>query len=254
MSPDELAAATALSKSEREARAKVKDLEVKAAEGAKLEQARALVAEGKHLAAVELLGIDLNAAVAEQLGEVPGAGEAIDPKVAELAKTVEELKASAAERAKRDAEELQARTVEGRKADVAAIVDHVKADPATYPYLSRNPAWVQEAYDTASDLVPKVVEQIKAREGSERPLTAEEKHKLMTAALAQAEEDHAGRAKLYGAPSVALERPNGAVPPRPSARPATFDASMRGGTAQPTNRPKTKLTFSEAKARRRSAN
>jgi hypothetical protein len=254
MTPEELAAATALSKEAREARTRIKELETKAADAELTTKARALVAEGKHLDAVALLGIDLNAAVAEQLGGAPADGAAVDPKVAELAETVKKLEAAATERAKRDAAELQARTAEARKQDVAAIVEHVKAEAVKYPYLARNPAWVQEAYDTASDLVPKVIEQIKAREGAARELTPEEKHRLMEAALLEAEASHAEKAKLYGPSGVALERPGGAAPPRPGARPSTFDASMRGGTATPVTKPKTKLTFSEVKRARRTAN
>jgi uncharacterized protein (DUF885 family) len=241
MTPEELAAATALSKSEREARAKVKELEAKAPDADKLAEARTLVASGKHLAAAELLGIDLNAAVAEQLAVTPADGEEPDPKVKELEETVKKLTQSEAERAKRDAEQMRERVAAARVKDVDTVVEHVKAATDKYPYLARNP-------DGASDAYPKVKERLG------RDLTGEEKHQLMEASLAEAEAQHASKAKLYGATGVDLERNNGAPTPRPSARPSTFDASMRGGTATPVTRPKTKLTFSEVKRARRTAN
>lgn len=244
MTPEELAAATAASKDAREARAKVKELEAPAALVA---QAKALAAEGKHLAAVELLGIDLNAAVAEQLGTA-GDGDDVAPEVKELRETVAKLKENEAQRATREAAELATRTAAAREHDVAQVVEHVKASATKYPYLSRNPAWVAEAYDGAADAYPAAVKE------AGRELTGAEKTKLIEAALAEKEAEHVERAKLYGAPSVALERTGGAPPPRPSARPTTFDASMRGGTGGAVTKPKTKLTFSEAKRARRSAN
>lgn len=247
MSPEELAAATAASKAEREQRTRIKELEGKAADGDKLAEARKLVGEGKHNAAAKLLGIDLNAAVAEELGETPAPGEEPDPKVKELEETVRRLTESDAARAKREAEELQVRTKESRAADVNVVVEHVKAEAAKYPYLSRNPDWVAEAYDGAADAYPKVVERLG------RPLTGEEKTRLVEAALAEKEAEHVERAKLYGPPSVGLERRGGAAPPRPGARPSTFVASMRGGTATPVTKTKTKLSFEDAKARRRNA-
>lgn len=245
MTPEQLAAATASSKAEREARDKIKALEPLAA---KQTQAAALIAEGKHAQAAELLGLDLNAAVAELLGTAPGAGEPVDPKLKELADRVTKLTETEAERAKRDAAELQARTAAARTADVRLIADHVKANAAEYPFLSRDEAWVAEAYDGASDAYPL------AKEKLGRELTGEEKTKLIKAALAEKEAEHADKAKKYGAPSpVALERPGGAVPHRPSARPTTFDASMRGGTAAAKTTQPTKAKFSDVKRARRAA-
>lgn len=245
MTPEELARATQLSKAEREARAKVKELEAKAGGAAKLEEAQGLIAKGHHLKAAELLGIDLGAAVAEHLGQTPAEGEAVDPKVKELSDKLAKLEGSEAERAKRDAADLAARTAEARKTDVAAIVEHVKAQAKDFPYLSRDPAWVAEAYDGASDAYPALVKELG------RELNGEEKHRLITAALQEGEAKRAAEAKKYG--PVTLERPSGAVPPRPGARPTTFDSSMRGGTSAATTKPKTRLTFHEAKRARRNA-
>lgn len=247
MTDAELAKATQLSKEARESKARAKELEATVAGTAKYTEAAALIAKGQHAAAARALGLDLNAAVAEELGAVPE-GDAVDPKLAEMAKKLEALETGATARAKRDAEELAARTTEVRKQDVAAVVEHVKGQAATFPFLSRSAEWVQEAYDEAIDVYPRAVKDLG------RDLNAQEKHDLITAALEEGEAKHAAKAKLYGAtPAVALERPGGATPPRPSARPTTFDSSMRGGTSAATTKTKTRLTFHEAKRARRNA-
>src|SRR5262245_6504005 len=73
MSPEELAAATAKSKAAREAKQRQEELEARAAGGEKAASVSKLVAAGKHKEAAEAMGIDINAAVAEILGQAPEA-------------------------------------------------------------------------------------------------------------------------------------------------------------------------------------
>lgn len=249
MTPEQLAAATEKSKNERAERDRVRALEERATAGETLAKAKALAAEGQHLAAVEMLGIDLNAAVAEQLGQQPAEGEAPDPKVAELQKKVDELATSAAARAKQEAEALQARTQAARAADLKGITDHVTAQAAAYPLIGKDAKALEAAYDTASDLVPGIVADLG------RPMTSEEKHNLMLAALDEAEARARIKAGVKAPPArtgaVTSERPRGAAPPQPSARPTTFSSDMRGGTSAAVTKPRTRTTLSDAKRARR---
>ena len=237
MDPADLKAAVALSKSERDARAKLKDAEPLAA---KLAEVQALIKAGKHRDALKALEIDLNAAVAEELGAAP-AGEP-DPQ-AEVKAKLAELEAAEAERKKRDEEGTAKEQAAARAADVQAVVDHVKAEAAKYPYLNRKVEWVHAAYEDAAKAYPALVEK------AGRDLNAEERHRLVTAALGEAEEEHKKTAALYGAP-VTIHQPGRAQPSKAGARPV-FDSSLRGGTGAPAVRyPKT-VTFEEAKRLRR---
>lgn len=243
MSADELAKATALSREAREAKQRTKELEAGAADVAPLVKAKALVAEGKHLAAIRELGIDLNAAIAEELGTTPA--DETDPKLAAALKDLEAIKAAEAERVKREEAAAASAAGAARAADVTQVVEHVKAEATKYPLLARNPAWVAEAYAEAEKIVPALVEK-----KSGVALTAQEKHNLIIASLEEAEEEHRKKAALYGA-TVTLTPPGRAQPPKAGARPVTFDSSVRGGTNLPAPKVKTKVTFEEAKRERR---
>lgn len=243
MDAAQLKAATALSKENRAVRARAKELEAQVAGTAKLTEAQKLAAEGKHLAAIKAMGIDLNAAVQEELGTAPAAIE-VDPVAAKLQAELDELKAAEAARAERDKTEAQRAAEAAQAADVAAVVEHVKVQAGKYVWLSKRPEWVQEAYAGAAAAYPALVE----KKGS--ALDAGERHRLIIAALDEAEEEHATRAKMYGG-AVTIDPRGRAKPQQASARPVTFDSSMRGGTAAPATKAKTKLTFDEAKRARR---
>lgn len=246
-----LKAATQLSREAREAKARAREFEAKAKEAEPLMAAKALVAHGKHLEAIKALGIDLNAAVAETLA---APGEAAEPtaeakELARLAAETEALKARDAEREKRDKELEAERHAEAKRADVKAVGEYVKKEATKYPFLSRNEAWVADAYEGAVEAHATLVKEHK------RELTADERHKLVLTALEEAEAQHVANAKLYGAPApqnptnVKVDPP----PSAPSARPATFSGDLRGGTVTPVAKQRTRMTFSEAKRARREA-
>ncbi len=228
MTPEQLKAATALSKEARAARQRIKELETKGAEVEPLTKAKQLAAEGKHLEAIRAMGIDLNAAVAEELGTAPPPEE-VDPKAAELAKTIEDLKADSAERKKADEAAKTAAAAAARETDVKAVVEHVKADPGKYQFLSKRVEWVQEAYEGAAQAYPALVEK------AGRELNPEEKHRLMVAALEEAEEEHKKTAAIYGAP-MTLHQTGRATPQKASARPTGKPACSANAGAAPVTR------------------
>lgn len=248
-----LKAATALSREAREAKRAVKDAEAKVAEAAPVLAAKALVAAGKHLEAIKALGIDLNAAVAEELG---GAGAPAEqtPEAKELARVsaeLEAIKTAEAARAERDkGADAKAQEV-AKQADVKAVGEYVKKEAAKYPFLARSDAWVAAAYEGAVEANTALVKE------HGRELTDGERHNLVLAALEQAESEHVANAKLYGvAPAASLNPPNvKADPPpsTPSVRPTTFSGDLRGGTNTPVAKARTRMTFSEAKRARRDA-
>ena len=121
-------------------------------------------------------------------------------------------------------------------------MEHVKAQATTFPYLARKAEWVHAAYEDAAKAYPALVEK------AGRPLNPEERHRLIIASLTEAEEFRKSEAALYA--PVTLHQPSRAATPKASARP-TFDSSLRGGTAAPAVRSKTKLSFEQAKAERR---
>jgi hypothetical protein len=245
-----LRAATQLSREARESKARAKELEAKTAEVAPLVAAKALVAQGKHLEAIKALGIDLNAAVAETLA---GPGEvkeptAADKELARLAAELEAVKTRDAERAERDKGEDARRFEAARQADVKAVGEYVKKESGKYPYLSRSDAWVADAYEGAVEANATLVTKLK------RELTDGERHNLVLAALEEGEAKRVAEAALYGPPTTAKNPANvKADPPpsSPSARPTTFSGDLRGGTASPVTKQRSRMTFSEAKRARR---
>ena len=238
MEEGDLKAAVALSKEARAIRAKVKELEPAAAKAKRVEE---LVAAGKHREAIAVLGVDLNAAVAEELGTPlepkpeDEAAKAAKAKQDQLEADVEAIKA-------RDKEQSETAAKAAMDADRAAVVEHVKAEAATFPYLARKAEWVHAAYEDAAKAYPALAEK------AGRPLNPQERHRLIIASLTEAEEFRKGEAALYA--PVTLHQSPRATPPKASARP-TFDSSLRGGTAAPAVKSKTKLSFEQAKAERR---
>ena len=238
MEPGDLKAAVALSKEARALRAKAKDLEPAAAKAKRVEE---LVAAGKHREAIKELGIDLNAAVAEELGTAP-VPKPEDAEAAKVKADLEALKASDAERKKRDDEQAAKAAETAKVNDMAAVVEFVKEKATDYPYLSRKAEWVHAAYEDAAKAYPALVEK------AGRDLNPQERDRLIKASLAEAEEFRKGEAALYA--PVTMHQSSRAKPPAASARPV-FTSSLRGGTAAPVVRAKTKLSFEQAKAERR---
>lgn len=246
-----LKAATALSREAREAKAARAAAESKVAEAEPLIKAKALIAAGKHREAMTALGIDLNAAVAEELAE-PGAS--VEPTaeakvLAEMAAELKAIKDAEAARVERDKQTDAERAKAAQDADVKAVTAFVGTEAKKYVYLSRNPAWVEDAYQGA-------IEAHETLTKSGKTLTDADRRNLVLAALDEAEEGHAKNAKLYGvAPAATTPATNSQVPspPTPSARPTTFTADLRGGTSTPVTKQRTRMTFEQAKRARREA-
>jgi hypothetical protein len=240
--PDEVTQFARLSKELREAKAALKAAEAKGSVAGVAEKVQKLIAEGKHLEAMAAAGINLDAAVTQQLSLAPGA-DASGKTDAE--KKLEDLERRFAEQDKtneqRNAEASAARVEQA----VKIVGDHVTKNAAEFKYLARNPEWVKEAYLGAETAYAEIT-----KDGA--TLTAAQKDKLVLDALALAEKRHAATAKLY-AESHGGDLGQGAKPtvspPQTASAPATFDASMRGGTVRPAV--KGKLTWDELRTRRR---
>ena len=239
---DEVTQFARLSKELREAKAALKAAEAKGSVAGVAEKVQKLIAEGKHLEAMTAAGINLDAAVTQQLSLAPGA-DASGKTDAE--KKLEDLERRFAEQDKtneqRNAEASAARVEQA----VKIVGDHVTKNAAEFKYLARNPEWVKEAYLGAETAYAEIT-----KDGA--TLTAAQKDKLVLDALALAEKRHAATAKLY-AESHGGDLGQGAKPavspPQTAPAPATFDASMRGGTVRPAV--KGTLTWDELRTRRR---
>lgn len=252
-----LKAATALSREAREAKARAKEFEAKAAAAAPALAAMELIKQGKHAEAIKVLGADLNAAVAETLA---GPGEVAEqtPEAKELARQaaeLEALKARDAERTERDKSEDAKRFEAARQADVKAVGEYVKKEAAKYPFLSRSDAWVADAYEGAVEANATLVKKLG------RELTDAERHALVLSALEEGEATRVAEARLYAPVAPAVDPKNPAnvrpdpPPSTPSARPTTFSGDLRGGTASPVTKQRSRMTFEAAKrARRESTN
>lgn len=252
-----LKAATALSREARESKARARELEAKATELAPLVAAKALVEQGKHREAIKALGIDLNAAVAAELAGPTEAAEstAADKELARQAADLEALKARDAERTKRDEGEAAKQFEAVRQADIKAVGEYVKKEAVTYPNLAKSDKWILAAYEDATKQAPLVAKDMGKTLAD---LTPEELQQIVIAALGKGERERAEDAALY-APLAPTKNPVNVkvdpTPSTPSARPTTFSGDLRGGTASPVTKQRSRMTFSEAKrARRESTN
>jgi hypothetical protein len=196
---------------------------------AKLNQVQKLIDEGKHYEAAKLLSLDIDAVFRETLGiDKP----TVDPTIKALQDEIAALKAGQT----LTAEQLKAQEAAAREQGHAKIIAHVSGSPDKFPFLSRNPEWVKETLSGAEE----AYETIKSKLG--RDLNDAEKQKLLNTALAEGEETHAKRAKLYGATSPA--KPTTTPAPSP-----TITGAVRGNlTPSTTKKP---ATLEELKALRR---
>lgn len=233
-----LAKFTKLNRELQEARAKLKELEPKAATAAKVDQAMKLIAAGKSFDGIkDLVGID---AFNQAVKQVIGAEEAVKltPEAAKLQEELEALKKDNAS----TKEQLAAAAAVQREVGVTKIIEEVKSIPDQFPFLSRSADWVRDALKGADDAYS--VANAKCREDNGRDMNDAEKNRLLRAALEVAEEDHAKRAKLYATPEPAKKD----APKKPT--PRTVDNTMRPGVTsiKPT---RGKATLEQLKAERR---
>ncbi len=223
------------------ARKELETLRPAAGKVAKVEQAMKLIAEGKSFDGIrELVGIDaFNQAVKQVIGaEGVPAAVTETPKEKELREKLEALEKDSAS----TKEQLTAAAAMQREAGVSKIIEEVKTLPAQFPYLSRSGDWVRDALKEADKTYE--VANAKCREDNGRDMNDGEKNALLRAALEVAEEDHAKRAKLYGAadpaPAPATKKPT----------PRTVDNTMRAAVTKVTPARKG-ATLEELKRERR---
>jgi hypothetical protein len=219
-----------LSREKREALAKVKELEGKIGSFGKFEKASALAKEGKHYDAAREAGIDVDAAIAELLGQTNGQPTAtqIDK---DLKGRLEALEAdNQAMKAKEESRQKAAKEL-AMETDRKTATEFVKTNQAKYPFLAKSSKLVDIAFKDYADNRAK----IEAESGEE--MSGAEQAKLLLAALSVHEEDWANA--LGDKPASKTE-----------AAPAGPDGSARAGVTQPPVKQKAKLTFEELKAER----
>ena len=222
-----------LSRELREAKAKAKDLEAKVAGFGKFEKAQALAKEGKHYDAAREAGIDVDAALAELLGNnngAPASAAQIDKKLRE---EIDELKAFKNDTVKEREERKKAEAEATTQADRAATTKFVADNAAKYPFLAKSPKLVALAYTD--------FEQAKAKVEAEsgETMSASEQAKLMVTALQVHEEDWSkalGAAKTEEPPAEGLA--------------SGLGAEARSGVRQQATPTAKKLTWEELKAER----
>lgn len=234
-----LAKFTKLNAELTEARAKISAFEPKAPNADKVEKATKLIEQGKAFdAIIDLVGIKaFNAAVAE----VTGATDKKPPLTEEQKALTDEL--DALKRDSASAKEALAAAAEREKEiGIGVIIAEVTGtEKARFPYLSRSPDWVREALKGADEAF--ISANALCLKDRGRHMNGEERNRLLQVALETAEEDHAKRAKLYGAAEPAPESK-----PKPS--PRTIDRTMRGSVVKSLPHKKS-ATLEELKRERR---
>lgn len=233
---------TNLTRQNRELRTQQTALEARAAIADKVDAAMKLIAEGKHHAAIAaVLGEDvfdaatmqvLNIKTPEGNPELKALKDELASVKAEQAKTHEQLTTEA--KAKAEAE---------RNAGVNKITATVTANPAAFPYLVEKPERITAALKEADIAYDTILKRDKRTD-----LTPSEKDLLIQAALETAEEEHAAKAKEYGAiPKLRVKPATTTTAAKPASK--SFESSMRGSTA-PTETKRGPKTFAEIKAAR----
>lgn len=232
----ELKQFTTLSRESRKDKARIKELEVAAADAAKLREYRRLKSEGKFEEAATLIEFDVDATVAKRLaGTVQLTPE--QQQIADLKKKVDDVTATTEEQKKRDADLAAANTAAAKEANSKTVVAFVTEKKTEFPFLSRNAAWTATAYEKAVDAYGTLP-------AADKPKTNAEREMFVRAFLDEAEAEHADTAKLYGAPA-----PN-QLADRSQARNPPAANGNRREQQQQTNQSK-KLTFEEVRYRRR---
>jgi len=233
MSDDALKSFTNLQRELREARTKLKNTEDRIASFGKFEKAQTLAKEGKHYDAAREAGIDVDAALAELLGQnggqSPTAGQ-IDKKLAdEIADLVKFKDDTLKEREASKAADAEAVVKRDREVTGRFVTDNA----AKYPFLAKSPDLVDGVFADYTKAKAKL-------EAEGEALSDKEQVKLMLDSLAVHEEKWA---KVFGAPATTEAKTEGEQPAGP-------DGSARAGVRQPPPAEKKKLTFDELKAER----
>jgi len=225
---------TELNRQLREARTKTKNLEDRIAGFGRFEKAQALAKEGKHYDAAKEAGIDVDAALAEILGQQGGAATStqIDRKL------LERLDALEADKLTRDkeADDRKKTTVAASIEEDRKITGKFVTDNATkYPYLAKSPRLVGMAFGEYTTAKTK----IEATEG--RELTGEENVRLMLATLDTCE---AESVKEFGAAAPAAKADG------EEASTGLDGVAARAGVRQLASAAPKKLTWDELKRER----
>jgi hypothetical protein len=248
ISADELGRFSKLSTAKRAADAKVAELAPLAEQAKVLIRAKALIAEGKHLAAMELLGLDIDRAVAENLGSAPPP----DPKLKAIEDRQAELDRKLSDRDKEDEAARGARGAAAR----AQLHDRVAKDTATYPILSTDPGLVDRAMSETQVAYESLMAQRK-EEKIPGDLSTAEKQKLIDAGLAEAEERETKafekRQKAIEARKAGGQSGNGQQGSSSAANGSglTIDRSSLGNAgASASSTPRRKLTFEQLRTER----
>jgi len=228
MDPAALKQFSTLSRELRDSRAKTKELEGKIAGFGKFEKAQALAKEGKHYDAAREAGIDVDAALAELLGQNGGTATStqIDKK---LADRLEALEKRDADRVKADQDRAAAETDAAVKRDRDVTGKFVEQNAAKYPHLAKAPELVDSVFSDYTKAKAKL-------EADGTKMSDADQVTLMLESLAVHEEKWA---KAFGPAATTEETPTNGV-----------DGTARAGVRQPADKPKHKLTFDELKAER----
>jgi hypothetical protein len=226
-----------LTKELTKTRAKTKELEARAELADKHEQVTKLIAEGKVIEALDLLGKDvLDKATQQALGT-----KTPDDPLAPIKSELEKLKADQAEKDKKAADEKAAAQAAHDEASRQKVIAEVSKLTDRFPFLTAKPDKIREALTEAEK-----AHAILLKENGGKELTAAENDKLLRAAIEEGE--HRLKTDYEELAKAATRTP---APAAPAGGTTTFDASMRGGTTPTT--PSRKMTFDEVRKARRLA-
>jgi hypothetical protein len=244
VSDADLANFTQLTKQNRELK---QQAQAQTTHSERITQAEKLMSEGRSLEAIRVaLGETAFDAAVKEAMNVQDTSTPVDPVIKALQDEIKTLKDTQTKTQEQLDAEAKAKA-EAQKADgVKRITAEVTANASVFPYLAEKTERVTAALQEAD----KAYEILKA--DKKRDLTDAEKNTLIRAALEEAEEEHANKAKEYGATPKArvtpAAKPASAPTPKTSPVPAkpTFNQGMRGSIApSKATGPK---TFQEVKA------
>lgn len=229
MEPAELAHFTSLNREVRRAREALKEAEAKLSGFGRFEKAAKLAQEGKHYDAAREAGIDVDAALAELLGQQQGTPG--DTEVAKLRKDVEDLRKAREEEARAKADEAKRQADAEQNQGRARVIEAVQKAADKYPYLAKSPDLIKSALADADA----AYEKVKAEFGG--VVSDADKNRILMTALDVHEEKWA---TTFGPPK---ERKNDPQTPG-------FSGDLRGGVKETAVAPPKRMTFEEVRARR----
>jgi hypothetical protein len=221
---------TTLSREKRELAAKLAESEAKIASFGKFEKATALAKEGKHYDAAREAGIDVDAAIAELLGQNPNSNPTATQIDKKLADRLDALEAKNTESEQKEQARQKAQEAAQLETDRKIANKFVEDNRAKYPFLAKSHKLVKLAFDDYQS----ARSTLEAEAGKQ--LSGAEQAKLLMDALSVHEEDWA----------------NSLGDKKPDAKTETAgpDGSARAGVTQPAPVAKKKVTFEELKAER----